>query len=123
MTLTGEFRNFRICLCLEIGSKPEEAILYCQKAISICKSRVRRLMLESRSFSESTTSSAASVLEQGVTLSSTVTESDSTVTDKQAEIETLTGLSGDLEKKVFINFPALFFQFQTCFSDFCILEL
>lgn len=80
-------------------------------------------MLESRSFSESTTSSAASVLEQGVTLSSTVTESDSTVTDKQAEIETLTGLSGDLEKKVFINFPALFFQFQTCFSDFCILEL
>ncbi|XP_008241594.1 PREDICTED: protein HGV2 [Prunus mume] len=92
--------NFRICLCLEIGSKPEEAILYCQKAISICKSRVRRLMLESRSFSESTTSSAASVLEQGVTLSSTVTESDSTVTDKQAEIETLTGLSGDLEKKL-----------------------
>lgn len=123
MTLTGEFRNFRICLCLEIGSKPEEAILYCQKAISICKCRVRRLMLESRSFSESTTSSAASVLEQGVTLSSTVTESDSTVTDKQAEIETLTGLSGDLEKKVFINFLTFFASFKHVFLIFCVLEL
>ncbi|RXI07257.1 hypothetical protein DVH24_026393 [Malus domestica] len=99
-TLTGEFRNFRICLCLEIGSKPEEAIPYCQKAISTCRSRVRRLMLESRSFSESTTSPSASILEPGVALSSNVTESDSIVTDKQAEIETLTELSGDLEKKL-----------------------
>ncbi|CAN6698493.1 unnamed protein product [Malus baccata var. baccata] len=92
--------NFRICLCLEIGSKPEEAIPYCQKAISTCRSRVRRLMLESRSFSESTTSSSASILEPGVTHSSNVTESDNIVTDKQAEIETLTELSGDLEKKL-----------------------
>ncbi|XP_068343629.1 uncharacterized protein [Pyrus communis] len=92
--------NFRICLCLEIGSKPEEAIPYCQKAISTCRSRVRRLMLESRSFSESTTSSSASVLEPGVTLTPNVTESDNNVTDKQAEIETLTELSGDLEKKL-----------------------
>ncbi|KAM1156487.1 hypothetical protein ACFX2B_026985 [Malus domestica] len=92
--------NFRICLCLEIGSKPEEAIPYCQKAISTCRSRVRRLMLESRSFSESTTSPSASILEPGVALSSNVTESDSIVTDKQAEIETLTELSGDLEKKL-----------------------
>ncbi|TQD72809.1 hypothetical protein C1H46_041650, partial [Malus baccata] len=84
----------------QIGSKPEEAIPYCQKAISTCRSRVQRLMLESRSFSESTTSSAASILEPGVALSSTVTESDSIVTDKQAEIETLTELSGDLEKKL-----------------------
>ncbi|KAM1179387.1 hypothetical protein ACFX2J_018432 [Malus domestica] len=92
--------NFRICLCLEIGSKPEEAILYCQKAISTCKSRVRRLMLESRSLTESTTSLPASVLEPGVTLSSNMTKSDNIVTDIQAEIETLTGLAGDLEKKL-----------------------
>lgn len=110
MTLTGEFRNFRICLCLEIGSKPEEAIPYCQKAISTCRSRVRRLMLESRSFSESTTSSSVSVLEPGVTLTSNVTESDNNVTDKQAEIETLTELSGDLEKKVSNNFFNLNFK-------------
>lgn len=91
--------NFRICLCLEIGSKPEEAIPYCQKAISVCKSRVRRLMIESKSFSGSTASSSASE-DQGVQQSSDASKSDSAVTDKQTEIDTLTELCGDLEKKL-----------------------
>ncbi|XP_062001828.1 NASP-related protein sim3 [Rosa rugosa] len=91
--------NFRICLCLEIGSKPDEAIPYCQKAISVCKSRVQRLMIESKSFSESTASSAASE-DQGVQQSSDVVKSNNAVTDKQTEIETLTELCGDLEKKL-----------------------
>lgn len=75
--------NFRISLCLEIGSKPEEAIAYCQKAISVCQARIKRLNDESKNSSESTSSSTSA--------------SD---TDKQAEIETLTGLAGDLEKKL-----------------------
>lgn len=35
--------NFRICLVLEVWSKVEEAIPYCQKAISLCKSRLKRI--------------------------------------------------------------------------------
>lgn len=74
--------NFRICLCLEIGSKAEEAIPYCQKAITICNRKVHRLRNELISLSESTGISADSV------------------GDKEAEIATLTGLSGELEKKL-----------------------
>ncbi|XP_062102280.1 uncharacterized protein LOC133812375 [Humulus lupulus] len=74
--------NFRICLCLEIGSQPQEAIQYCQKAISVCQARTQRLKNQANSVSESTSASSTSD------------------TDKQAEIETLTGLAGDLEKKL-----------------------
>ncbi|KAL5557192.1 hypothetical protein UlMin_039428 [Ulmus minor] len=74
--------NFRICLCLENGSNPEEAIIYCQKAISVCKARIQRLTDVAKSPSESTASSSAPEA------------------DKQVEIETLNGLSGDLEKKL-----------------------
>ncbi|CAL5373058.1 unnamed protein product [Camellia sinensis] len=94
-----EFRNFRICLCLEIGSKAEEAIPYCQKALSICKSRVQRLMNESKILSESTATSIVSELDQTVQVSSNGSQSNDSVTDKEAEIETLTGLSDELEKK------------------------
>ncbi|KDP31837.1 hypothetical protein JCGZ_12298 [Jatropha curcas] len=92
--------NFRICLCLEIGSRPQEAIAYCQKAISICKSRLQRLTNEVKSSSESAISSAVSELDEGVQQSSNTLQSDKSVTDKESEIETLTGLSGELEKKL-----------------------
>ncbi|EEF40066.1 protein HGV2 [Ricinus communis] len=92
--------NFRICLCLEIGSKPQEAIPYCQRAISICKSRLQRLMNEVKDSSESAIASAVSELDDGVQQSSNGSQIDVSVTDKEAEIETLTGLSGDLEKKL-----------------------
>ncbi|KAI9165898.1 hypothetical protein LWI28_022529 [Acer negundo] len=92
--------NFRICLCLEIGSKLEEAIPYCQKAISICKSRVQRLMSEVKSSAEPATSSAASELDDGIHQSSNACQNDKTLVDKEAEIETLTGLAADLEKKL-----------------------
>lgn len=84
-TLTGEYRNFRICLCLEVGSKPQEAIAYCQKATSVCKERINRLTNEVKSLSESIPSAS---------------KSDNSITDKQAEIDTLTGLSSELERKV-----------------------
>ncbi|XP_042061079.1 NASP-related protein sim3-like [Salvia splendens] len=77
--------NFRICLCLEIGSKPEEAIPYCQKAISACKSRVQRLSDEAKSLPAE---------------ASTTNETGPTVLDKKSEIETLIGLCGELEKKL-----------------------
>ncbi|XP_051114784.1 NASP-related protein sim3 [Andrographis paniculata] len=80
--------NFRVCLCLEIGSKPEDAISYCQKAISICKSRTQRLMGEVQN------------LEAQTPESSTTSQSADSTEDKTAEIETLTGLSSELEKKL-----------------------
>lgn len=56
-------------------------------------------MIESKSFSGSTASSSASE-DQGVQQSSDASKSDSAVTDKHTEIDTLTELCGDLEKKV-----------------------
>ncbi|KAG5528679.1 hypothetical protein RHGRI_029374 [Rhododendron griersonianum] len=94
------FRNFRICLCLEIGSKAEEALPYCQKAITICNSRVQQLTNELKSTSESTGIPAASELDQMVQQSSNGPQSTDSVGDKEAEIATLTGLSGELEKKL-----------------------
>ncbi|OWM66320.1 NASP-related protein sim3 [Punica granatum] len=92
--------NFRICLCLEIGSKPSEAIPYCQKAISICKSRVQRLMDEVKSSSEPVPSSDTSVSDGGVIESSSGSLSNKSSADKEAEIETLNGLTIELEKKL-----------------------
>ncbi|PNT26888.1 hypothetical protein POPTR_007G034200v4 [Populus trichocarpa] len=91
--------NFRICLCLEIGSKSQEAIPYCQKAISVCKARLQRLINELKSSGESATTPAISELDEGVQQLSNM-QADKSVTDKEAEIETLTGLSGELEKKL-----------------------
>lgn len=79
-------------MCLEIGYKPQEAVPYCQKAISVCKSRIQRLKTEVKSPSESGTSSSAT----GVNESSSTGKS---LTDIEAEIETLAGLSEELEKK------------------------
>ncbi|XAR73928.1 hypothetical protein NMG60_11008061 [Bertholletia excelsa] len=90
--------NFRICLCLEIGSKAQEAIPYCEKALSICKSRVQRLVNELKSLPESSATSASSELDQAA--ASSGSGSRSSVLDKEAEIETLNGLSGELEKKL-----------------------
>ncbi|CAI0554348.1 unnamed protein product [Linum tenue] len=92
--------NFRICLCLETGSRAEEAVPYCEKAISVCKSRIQRLVAETKSSSESAATSAVSEMDEGVQQSSTGPLPDISVSDKEAEIETLTGLSVELEKKL-----------------------
>ncbi|RAL40783.1 hypothetical protein DM860_008481 [Cuscuta australis] len=84
--------NFMICLCLETGSKPEEAISYCEKAISVCKSRLERLAEEVKTSLVPTESSS----DLSVTKSSTIPHSTDN-TDK--EIETLTDLCSELEKK------------------------
>ncbi|XP_022775240.1 nuclear autoantigenic sperm protein-like isoform X2 [Durio zibethinus] len=92
--------NFRICMCLEIGSKPQEAIPYCQKAILVCKSRLQRLTNEVKISSGSASSSAASELDDGVQQSSNGSQTVKSVKDKEAEVETLAGLAEDLEKKL-----------------------
>ncbi|KAK6237553.1 hypothetical protein QUC31_003022 [Theobroma cacao] len=92
--------NFRICMCLEIGSKPQEAIPYCQKAISVCRSRLGRLTNEVKSSAGSALSSAASELDDGVQQSSNGSQTVKSITDKEAEMTTLAGLAEDLEKKL-----------------------
>ncbi|XP_027359691.1 NASP-related protein sim3 [Abrus precatorius] len=87
--------NFRVCLCLEVSSKPQEAIAYCQKATSVCKARLSRLTNEVKSLDLT----SASDLEQDAKTCPR-SESNISVVDKQAEIETLTGLSSELEKKL-----------------------
>ncbi|CAI0458538.1 unnamed protein product [Linum tenue] len=82
------------------SSKAEEAVPYCEKAISVCKSRLQRLVAETKSSSESAATSAVSEMDEGVQQSSTGPLPDISVSDKEAEIETLTGLSLDLEKKL-----------------------
>ncbi|KAG5624037.1 hypothetical protein H5410_009255, partial [Solanum commersonii] len=80
--------NFRICLCLEIGSKHQEAIPYCQKAISTCKSRLQRLTEEIKLLSESTERLATTNVDQIARQSSSTSQSDS-VSAKEAELEDL----------------------------------
>ncbi|KAK8566263.1 hypothetical protein V6N12_059795 [Hibiscus sabdariffa] len=92
--------NFRICLCLEIGSKPQEAVPYCQKAISVCKRRLERLRNEVNESSGSASSTAASELDDGIQQSSNGSQNVKSVKDKEAEIETLAGLAEELEKKL-----------------------
>ncbi|KAL8199370.1 hypothetical protein R6Q57_012938 [Mikania cordata] len=92
--------NFRICLCLEIGSKGEEAIPYCQKAISVCKARLQRLASEIKC---SSGSMASDDIESAGLLgrqSSSASQTTDSVADKEKEIEILTGLSTELEKKL-----------------------
>lgn len=77
-------------------------------------------MIESKSFSGSTASSSASE-DQGVQQSSDATKSDNALTDKQAEIQNLTELCGDLERKVIVTYTlileavvCLFFVLLNC---------
>ncbi|CAO2828257.1 unnamed protein product [Amaranthus hypochondriacus] len=91
--------NFRICLCLEVGSKAQEAIPYCEKAVSVCKSRMQRLVDELKGMPGSTTS-ASSDAGEGPNHSSIASDSKNSVSDKQVEIQTLKALSSDLEKKL-----------------------
>lgn len=56
-------------------------------------------MNEVKNSAESATSSAASELDDGMQHSSNGMQNDKLLTDKEAEIETLSSLSGDLEKK------------------------
>ncbi|KAG2376036.1 uncharacterized protein HKW66_Vig0158100 [Vigna angularis] len=88
--------NFRICLCLEVGSKAQEAIIYCQKATSVCKARLHRLTNEVKSCSDLT---SVSELTENVPTDPN-SDPNNSIVDKQSEIETLKGLSSELERKL-----------------------
>lgn len=87
-------------------------------------------MNEVKGSSESAaSSSAASELEDGIQHSSNAPQKVDK-TDKESEIETLTGLSGELEKKVcpiityiieisIYEFPALIVHFCVCSLKIC----
>ncbi|CAH8274076.1 unnamed protein product [Arabidopsis lyrata] len=92
--------NFRICICLETGCQPKEAIPYCQKAMFICKARMERLSNEIKGASCSATSSTVSEIDEGIQQSSNVPYIDKSASDKEAEIGVLAGLAEDLEKKL-----------------------
>ncbi|CAA7035814.1 unnamed protein product [Microthlaspi erraticum] len=92
--------NFRICICLETGCQPQEAIPYCQKAMLICKARVDRLTNEIKGPSAPAASSTVSEVDEGIQQSSNVPYIDESASDKEAEIRDLSGLAEDLEKKL-----------------------
>nr|XP_010909346.1 protein HGV2 isoform X2 [Elaeis guineensis] len=91
--------NFRICLVLELGSKIEEAIPYCEKAISLCKSRLQRLK-------ENAAKSIDSAATNGDPMSDTdkrgncSSEPSSGLSKLEEEIDFLGGISTELEKKL-----------------------
>ncbi|CAH2076343.1 unnamed protein product [Thlaspi arvense] len=93
--------NFRICICLETGCQPKEAIPYCQKAMLICKARMERLTNEIKGQSGSATSSTVSEIDEGIQQSSNVPYiDDKSASDKEDEIRDLSGLAEDLDKKL-----------------------
>ncbi|KAL0914659.1 hypothetical protein M5K25_015025 [Dendrobium thyrsiflorum] len=88
--------NFRICLVLELGSKVEEAIPYCENAISLCKSRLERLKeasIKSKDSKEASDKAVSELDEIGKVLSSDSSNLDS-------EIDLLSSISTELEKKL-----------------------
>ncbi|KAF5191779.1 Tetratricopeptide repeat (TPR)-like superfamily protein [Thalictrum thalictroides] len=91
--------NFRICLALEVGSKPEEAITYCKKAISVCEARAQRLKDEVKKATDSVGTVIADD-NQKVDQGPNALDSGASVLGKEAEIETLNGLLDELGKKL-----------------------
>lgn len=79
-----------------MGSKADEAIPYCEKAIMICKSRVDRLRKEVNSKSDE---GALSVIDHVNIQPTVIPQSGNDSSDKEVEIETMTGLTSELEKK------------------------
>ncbi|CAN6202895.1 unnamed protein product [Urochloa humidicola] len=78
--------NFRICLVYELASKTGDAIPYCAKAISLCKSRIESLK------NSKDTSLACKDGESAA-------EGGSEKSTPEAEIEQLSGILTELEKK------------------------
>ncbi|PUZ68289.1 hypothetical protein GQ55_2G014400 [Panicum hallii var. hallii] len=79
--------NFRICLVYELASKIGDAIPYCAKAISLCKSRIQSLK-------DSKDASLAG--KDGESAAEGVSEKSA----PEAEIEQLSGILTELEKKL-----------------------
>ncbi|KAF7015964.1 hypothetical protein CFC21_061542 [Triticum aestivum] len=81
-------RHFRICLVYELASKIADAIPYCAKAVSLCKSRL-----------ESLKKAKATLLADKGDSASTA-DGDSKKLSIEDELEVVTGILPDLEKKL-----------------------
>uniref|UniRef100_A0ACD5U9H0 Uncharacterized protein n=1 Tax=Avena sativa TaxID=4498 RepID=A0ACD5U9H0_AVESA len=79
--------NFRICLVYELASKIGEAIPYCAKAVSLCKSRLQNLKTAKENL----------LADGGDSVSADGGSKKSSVED---EMEVVTGILPDLEKKL-----------------------
>ncbi|KAJ8460041.1 hypothetical protein OPV22_032967 [Ensete ventricosum] len=91
--------NFRISLVLELGSRIKDAIPYCERAISLCKSRLQRL-------EENTTSLTTPAEAVGSSLSGSEKSDNLTAEDARSssnfveEIELFSSILTELEKKL-----------------------
>ncbi|XP_009419049.2 uncharacterized protein LOC103999118 [Musa acuminata AAA Group] len=91
--------NFRISLVLELGSRIKDAIPYCEKAISLCKSRLQRLK-------ENTTSLTTPAEAVGNSVSGSEKSDNLTAEDARSssnfveEIELFSSILIELEKKL-----------------------
>ncbi|KAK1276300.1 hypothetical protein QJS04_geneDACA016065 [Acorus gramineus] len=84
-----------LCMVLEAGSMMEDAIQYCQRALSVCNSRLQRLKEE---VEKSTVTDASNSMENGGQPSDGA--SDSSVFKREKEMETLSALSTDIGNKL-----------------------
>ncbi|XP_042383248.1 NASP-related protein sim3-like [Zingiber officinale] len=90
--------NFRISLVLELGSRISEAIPYCEKAITLCKSRLVRLK-EDENITAVTGASESSILDSEKNDSAPAKEIKS-ASNLTKDIEFLTEILSELEKKL-----------------------
>ncbi|XP_068654405.1 uncharacterized protein [Aristolochia californica] len=91
--------NFRICLVLEVASRTDEALPYCEKAISICRARAGRLKNETSELSGSTTNAPVNGPASEIDLGNDQGVDGPPLASKVKEIETLNELLHELEKK------------------------
>ncbi|NP_001266549.2 TPR domain containing protein [Zea mays] len=82
--------NFRICLVYELVSKIGEAISYCAKAISLCKSRIQSLKSSKDALLAGIDGDASAAEAEGGSEKSAI----------EKELEQLTSILPDLEKKL-----------------------
>nr|ACG24569.1 TPR domain containing protein [Zea mays] len=82
--------NFRICLVYELVSKIGDAVSYCAKAISLCKSRIQSLKSSKDALLAGIDGDASAAAAEGGSEKSAV----------EKELEQLTSILPDLEKKL-----------------------
>eukprot|EP00494_Astrolonche_serrata_P005959 UN05976 len=80
--------HFRICLVHELASKIADAIPYCAKAVSLCKSRLESLKKAKETLLADKGDSASTA------------DGDSKKLSIEDELEVVTGILPDLEKKL-----------------------
>ncbi|CAL9129850.1 unnamed protein product [Musa textilis] len=91
--------NFRISLVLELGSRIKDAMPYCEKAISLCKSRLQRLKENTTSLTTPAEAVGSSV--SGSEKSDNLTAEDARPSSNFVEeIELFSSILTELEKKL-----------------------